>query len=212
MTTKKKWAVFDMDDVLTDFATSSYETMVALGYPDIPVSAWPNYNINDIYGLPSHLEFIQIMIEQQILQKSKVKEHALDTLLAFKEKGFHIGILTARGWHPEAQKITNEYVIKNELPVDKIVIAGHHTQGKLFYASQFLEDGEIFCYVDDSPKHIRDFSDAGIYAKLLRTSWISDQEAHGLEQVHSILDYKNTVFSELGLDIVSQNKKTKNAP
>lgn len=195
----KKWAVFDMDDVLTDFAHSTYETMVRLGYPDIPVSAWKDYNINDTYGLKSHKEFIDIMINEDILSNSKVKDGVIETLEAFKDAGFHTGILTARGWHPYAQKLTQNFIEEHKLPIDKAVIAGHHTQGKLFYASEFFNEGEIICYVDDSPKHIKDFTNAGIYSKLMRTSWIHDHEIEGLSQVHSIKEYKDTVFKELDI-------------
>lgn len=202
----KKWAVFDMDDVLTDFAQSSYETMVRLGYPDIPVSEWKNYEINNIYGLKSHQEFIDMMINEDILSNSKIKEGVIETLQSFKDAGFHTGILTARGWHPYAKKLTDNFVEEHHLPIDKVVIAGHHTQGKLFYASEFFQEGEIVCYVDDSPKHIKDFKNAGLYSHLMRTSWIQDEEVVGLSQVHSIREYKDKVFKELGLTTNRRNK------
>lgn len=196
----KKWAVFDMDDVLTDFAQSSCDTLVKLGYPNIPVSSWQNYNINDTYGLSSHKEFIDILISENILSNSNLKVDAFDTLNAFKDAGFNIGILTARGWHPQAEKVTQEYIEEHNLPIDKVVIAGHHYQGKLFYADQFLNSGTISCYVDDSPKHIKDFKNANIHAHLMRTSWIQDHEVEGLTQVHSLIEYKERIFEELKLN------------
>lgn len=195
----KQWAVFDFDDVLVNFAQSAQETLVKLGYPDIPVSAWKNYNIDETYGLKSHKEFVDIMINEGILSNSKVHDGVHDVLNSFKEQGLSIGILTARGWHPKAVQITNEFIEEHKLPIDKVVICAGHTNSKLSFASQYLENGEIKCYVDDSPQHIRDFKSCGFYAKLMRTSWTSDEKVVGLEndQVKNIREYHDLVMKDL---------------
>ena len=153
-----KWIIFDVDDVLCMYRESLYQSFKARG-KDIHWSRWETYRHADIYGLETYEELIDYMVDNAILENSELEPGALAFMQAFKEQGYSIGLLTARGWHDKAMDITQAFVQKYHLPVDKIVIAGFMKK-KTDYIPEF--EGDIVAFLDDSASHIEDFIQQGI--------------------------------------------------
>lgn len=132
-----KWIIFDVDDVVVSYRESLYQSFKTLG-KDIHWSKWDTYKHVKIYGLKDYNEFLEHMRTYKIIENSLIEQGVSELIHKLKEKGYLIGFLTARSWHEKAYEITQDFVNKNKLPIDKIVIAGFQSK-KLIIFKSFLE-------------------------------------------------------------------------
>ena len=180
----KNWIVFDVDDVVCNFRDSLYESFLKLN-KDIHWNNWKEYNHVTIYNLSDEKSLHKHMIEHRVLENAILEEHAYTVLQDLKDSGFSIGFLTARGWHPDGEKITQDFINKYNLPVDKLVISGYHKDKKSFHINKF--DGGIEYYIDDSIHHIKDFVDSNVNAVLLDRPWNKNSY---LDRVFNLNEFK----------------------
>lgn len=180
----KNWIVFDVDDVVCNFRDSLYESFLKLG-KDIHWSNWKEYNHVTIYNLTSESSLHNHMITHNVLESAKLETGASAVLQELKDMGFFLGFLTARGWHPNGEKITQDFINKYKLPIDKLVISGYHKDKKSFHIDKF--EGGIEYYIDDSVHHIKDFVDNNVNAILLDRPWNKDSY---LERVFNLDEFK----------------------
>jgi uncharacterized HAD superfamily protein len=184
----KKWIVFDVDDVICNFRESLYQSFKDIG-KDIHWNDWTSYRHNEIYSLSGEEELRYHMAHYEVMQKSHLEEHVCEIFNRLKQKGYSIGLLTARGWHEEGLKITEQFVEKYNLPVDKVVISGMHMDKKSAHKDKF--DGELVAYIDDSIHHIEDFTSQHICAFLLDRPW--NRLNNTLPRVHSLLEFEQKI-------------------
>lgn len=191
----KKWIIFDVDDVVVSYRECLYQSFKALG-KDIHWSQWDTYKHITIYGLTGYDEFLNHMIDNQILENSPLEEGVASLICQLKEKGYSIGFLTARSWHPHAYAITQEMVKKHNLPIDKIVIANFQGK-KTDYLHEF--EGEIVGFLDDSAKHVEDFMESNIpNACVMDRPWNQDKtelpRIKNYEEFKALFNQKNNVL------------------
>lgn len=186
----KKWIVFDIDDVICNFRESLYQSFKAIG-KDIHWTEWETYQHTKIYGYSKDEELFLHMASHQVVEKAEIEQEVFDLFHRLKEQGYHIGLLTARGWHNQGYEITEQFVNKYNLPVDKIVISGQHLDKKSDHIPQF--DGQIVAYIDDSIHHIQDFTDKSIPAFLMNRPWNIKNEH--LPRVLDLLEFEQKIKS-----------------
>jgi FMN phosphatase YigB (HAD superfamily) len=183
----QKWIIFDVDDVVVSYRESLYQSFKALG-KDIHWSQWNTYKHVKIYGLKDYDEFLEHMKTYRIIENSPIEEGIFDLLHKLKEDGYSIGFLTARSWHPKAYEVTQEFIEKYKLPIDKVVIANFKGK-KTDYISEF--SGEIVGFLDDSIGHVEDFVTANIpNSYLMDRPW--NQENVSLPRIKSYNDFYNS--------------------
>lgn len=185
----KKWIVFDVDDVIANFRESLHQSFKNIGQ-DIHWENWKIYKHVDIYNLKDEDVLKKHMFSYHVIEKSQIEEHVFNIFQRLKNKGYHIGLLTARGWHEDGLELTENFVKKHQLPVDKIVISGQHMDKKSSHIHVF--DGEVVAYIDDSIHHIEDFIAQGIHAFLLKRPW--NESNHILPKVNSLLDFEQQIY------------------
>lgn len=182
-----KWVVFDVDDVICNLRDSLYESFKNKGV-DIPWQNWNTYNHVAIFGLNNEKELHNHMKESLVLEKAILEEAVLDIMQKIKNKGYKIGLLTARAWHQDGELITQEFIQAHHLPIDKLVISGLHTDRKSAHIDKF--EGKIVHYIDDSIHHIKDFTSKGIHAVLLDRPWNQDSD---LPRVVSLIEFETQI-------------------
>lgn len=184
-----KWIVCDVDDVLCNFRESLYHSFKQFNL-DLHWSQWNTYNCVSIFGLKNEAELHQHMIEHMVLENSDLELGVLDFFNEIKSCGFQIGLLTARAWHKDAQQITEQFVHKHALPVDKVVISGFHMDKKSSHINKFT--GKIEAYIDDSSHHIEDFISLGINnTYLMDRPW---NKSYNLPRVNNLQEFKNNIL------------------
>lgn len=194
-----KWIVFDVDDVICNFKESLYKSLVTIG-KDIHWSKWNEYNHTVICDMTESQLHIH-MKEHNVIENSLLEPEVQEIFKKLKKVGFKIGLLTARAWHNDAEKLTQAFVDKYNLPVDKIVISGFHTGKKSIHIDKF--DGEVVAYIDDSIHHIQDFTDNNIPAFLLDRPW---NQNSALLRANTLTEFYDRV-SEINKEIQLKFKK-----
>jgi uncharacterized HAD superfamily protein len=182
-----KWIVFDVDDVICNFRESLYQSFKDKGL-DLPWQDWNHYNHVKMFNFTHEKELHLHMKEALVLEKSLLEEGVREVMTNLKQKGYKIGLLTARGWHSEGEIITQAFIDKYSLPVDKLVISGQHMDRKSAHMDKFK--GEIAYYIDDSIHHIQDFLSQGVKAFLMNRPWNQDSI---LPRIHSLKEFEEQV-------------------
>lgn len=189
MNTLDKWVVFDVDDVICNFRESLYQSLKKRGI-NIPWQEWSHYNHVKMFNFNDEKELHLHMAQHSVLENSLVEKEALSVMLSLKQKGYKIGLLTARAWHTEGQLITQAFIEKYNLPIDKLVISGQHMDRKSAHIDKF--QGVVEYYIDDSIHHIQDFLSHQVRAILMNRPW--NQEVD-LERVASLTEFNEKIPS-----------------
>lgn len=186
----KKWIVFDVDDVICNFRESLYQSFKIKGI-DFHWSEWSSYNLTANYKFEDDNEFIRHMLDSQVVENAAIEEYVKEFFENLKNHGYHIGLLTARGWHHEGFKVTEHFVRSNGLTVDKIVLSSSYHDRKSAYLKEF--EGEVKGYIDDSIRHIVDFISLSVpNVYLLDRPW--NQENRELPRVNSLKEFSNIIL------------------
>lgn len=123
-----------------------------------------------------------------ILGKSvKLKENVVNVFNKLKEDGHKIILITARNYndYDEPYKLTYEYLKKNGVPFDKLIV---NTDKK----AQVCLDEKIDLFIDDSTMNCKDVSSVGI--KTLQFGALFNEEIKDFKKVYSwdeIYEYIN---------------------
>lgn len=145
---------FDLDEVLGDFWGSLSPVLHDL-FPNMPsVSELSDYN-----GVPAQLgmtddQFLALLIEHQVLEFEKPVKGAAEFLAGCREQG-HVQVVTARGFHPRARQITEEWLNRWEIPCDDLVITGPG-QPKSEHLTR-----NVSWFIDDAIHNVLDVKSSG---------------------------------------------------
>lgn len=181
---QEKWLWFDVDDVLVDASTQLERSLRRLTGIHHPVHEWPSHSFADIYKI-AHDRF-DAMREawacDRVLERSRVLDGSVDALKMGADKGYKIGLITARGWHPEGRQITQEMVDSNSMPVEQIIVmAFHESKSDLLLATKT----DIVGFADDTPRHVEGALSCGWNGKLVSQPWNRESD---LPRVASVLE------------------------
>jgi uncharacterized HAD superfamily protein len=132
------------------------------------------------------------MRKYQVIENALIEDGVSELIYKLKADGYSIGFLTARSWHPKAYEVTQNFVKKYNLPVDKIVIANF--KGK---KTDYLNDfpGEIVGFLDDSTGHVEDFIATNISnSYLMDRPW--NQDNITCPRIKNYDDFYNKFFKK----------------
>lgn len=147
---EQKIAVFDCDDVLANcrdiFKLALTEI---LGY-EISVEDLINFDISSIFPAASWDLLSKWMIENHAFERMKPEIMASQTVRHFHDEcNYKTIVLTARGFHPKAQELTEEWLKVYNIPIDEVIVV-LETECK----SKVLKElGEVDFYVEDNHDH-----------------------------------------------------------
>ena len=93
-----------------------------------------------------------------------IKNNVSKVLTDLHDKGHTIIFITSRGdGYTDASELTKEYLLKNNIPYDKLIVgAGHRKANTCLYEN-------IDLYIDDSYKHLVSVSNLGIKVLMVET-------------------------------------------
>lgn len=151
-----KAIVFDIDDTITDLKVPLCIALNKHTGKNIHWDNWNKYSIidSDIYDI-SVSEFVDIIKQEEVLENSIPFSGAVRALTRFKERGYKLVYVTARGYIEDAQEITENWMKKWEIPYDEIYISGYN-QSK----ASLVKDIEIKAFVDDKLENCIDFKNS----------------------------------------------------
>lgn len=118
--------IFDLDDTLGDLKVRLQNIYrKKTGRTDIHYRDWKDFNsVNYGYSFDDLTEFF---IEDNSLRLMRAHAGVVETTARVKALGYDIHIVTARGWHPDAQAVTEAWLAENNITFDQLHIVpfGH---------------------------------------------------------------------------------------
>lgn len=167
---KNPWVWFDVDDVLVDTSFQLEKSLRKFTGLDRPVAAWPNHMFTEIYGIPAeHRDLMrQAWVDDQVLETAELFDGVKEALELVATKGYRIGLITARAWHPNALNITEGMARDFGLPAERVILLNFvDSKHGLLEAS----GTEIAGFIDDTPRHVQGALDRGWLGRLATRSW-----------------------------------------
>lgn len=147
----KKLFIFDIDDVIYDMKTKMYEALKEHTGQDIHPDNWTTLNMNEVFNL-DYKEVVDVFLKKEVLTSGNVNFNIYPLLDYLKKNNIETKAVTARGWHPDADRITQLLFEENNIEIDSLKVI-KYTEKKSDYIHQ-LTNYDIIGYVDDSDRHI----------------------------------------------------------
>lgn len=180
--------ILDCDDVLANTRDPIAQLISELKNQYVHPDHWSHWGaITDNYDLTFD-ELAHHIIHKQILETSQPEDNAHNISQILNFMGHDVVVLTARGYHKNAQQLTEEWCQKHRIKVSDVVVVDHK-QSKAQLIKTF---GDVFMYVDDNPHHILEAASIGhIQYPILKTMpWNNKLDYnHRIDNLSSILPY-----------------------
>ena len=160
------WIIFDVDDVLSNYRQSMYESFLKYG-KDVHWSKWNTYNQCEIYGFKNQKMLHSYLTKNKILENSKIEYGVFSALKRLKRSGYKVGLLTARSWHKNGLDVTVSFVKKHNLNIDQIELSGFFEDKKSNHLDKFK--GKICGFLDDNAHNVIDMKNNGVKDSFLLT-------------------------------------------
>ena len=164
------WLWFDVDDVLVDTSTELERSLRGLTGLHLPAHQWSSHSFTDAYGLQPHqIEDMRLAWElDEVLERARPFDGVAASLKLAAQKGYHIGLITARGWHPEGQAITDAMVHDLGLPVERVLVLKFEDSK----CDLLLSTGtQVAGFLDDTARHVEGALSCGWNAHLVTRPW-----------------------------------------
>lgn len=177
---------FDVDDVLVDTSELMELTLRRMTGRTIPSQTWPHHGFAEIYGFGQHEmgRLRDMWIEDQLLERAPLREGVAEALVSIGEAGYGMGLITARGWHPEGEALTWAMAAKHGLPVSEVVVLKY-----VDCKAERLESlgARVDGFIDDTHRHVRACRAKGWNACLMTQPW--NHEHDDLPRVSRLADF-----------------------
>lgn len=144
--------VFDCDDVLANMREPLSHVVSTVTNRFAHWSEWEEWGACvDDYDITFY-DIIPHILKHNILEQLVPDPDAVEVTSKLQELGFEIVIVTARGFHPNAQAMTTDWLHRHDIKHDRVLITDPHTP-----KSNVIELlGPVEIYIDDNSDHIRD--------------------------------------------------------
>ncbi|WP_274643839.1 5' nucleotidase, NT5C type [Pseudomonas serbica] len=178
----------DVDDVIAVLKNALY-TSLKKRYPSVESPEhWAGFDIYNRYGIPIK-EFLDIILEDNLLATIPMARGALKALQALKDSGRPLVLITSRGYAPEA--LTTGWLAANKVPHDDLIIV---PEGMTKAEAAIAKYPQGFLYmVDDLPKNLDDMKNAGLvkYTILIDQPWNQERQDYkeGVSRFESLEDF-----------------------
>jgi uncharacterized HAD superfamily protein len=180
--------MLDIDDTLGDMA-SWFQNELRRRYKDesITFEDWTRD-----FGRSSSLPALtseaigDIIIEGNGLTDMKPREGLLELNAALQEKGYYVVLVTARGWHPEARKVTQEWMERIGFHYDELIVCPLDKCKE--EATKMFKKVEIF--MDDRFDHCLSMAESGRVVKslVMDQPWNRNEYSLKVQRVRGIQD------------------------
>lgn len=191
MSEHKPIVAFDCDGVLVDLLPGLCRITERLSGIPIQPDQWHDYSQYTQSGI-THQAFLTAIVEDSVLENAVLNEGAVEVLAELSQQGFTIAVITSRGFHPDAERITQDYLTRNSLSVDHLMIV-EIGQSKNQAIASLHELGEVIAYVDDYLPHLHDIAEQFKAIELFTMHQLWNRHDLRFERVHCLADYAEKI-------------------
>lgn len=170
--------VLDLDDVLANLRETLYRVLLTATGVDLPWRQWPHYDLRKLYAI-EEIPLQALLKRERALESCEPEPGAAAATRALRAQGYQVRIITARGWHPDAERLTRHWLAQHGIEHDTLAVVPL-TGDKV----AMIEDrSQVVLAVDDHPRYIDGYRQAGIPAVVVDRPWNGHCTA---ERVHSL--------------------------
>jgi uncharacterized HAD superfamily protein len=187
----------DIDDVLADLSTAMYPSL-KLRYPSVrPVEHWSIFNLSKLFSIP-YEGFLQAIVEDKLLENAQPLPGACRAMEQIHQSGHPIVLITSRGFHFDALRVTQEWLARHRIPYDDLIIVPH---GMTKAQAAIGKYPKGFLYmIDDSFENLDAMKNAGLvrYPILINQPWNASRKdyAMGGSRFSSLMSFVNNLKKE----------------
>jgi len=180
---EQSFFVFDVDDTIANLREPLHRALTNETGITIGLESWNVYDIFRYYGM-DRADFLDIIHKHDLLKKCKPEPGAYECIEHIRESGHKIGLLTARGWNPDALKITHAWLEEHGIQVDRLHIMSSGVKGD--YIHQF--DNAVM-FVDDHHAHVDSVHKMGVDSWIVERPWNSEHKIQNrVDNLHVLLN------------------------
>ena len=184
--------ILDLDDVLANLRESLYQVMRRATQIDKHWRDWAHYDLRQHFQVDNAF-LDDVLMREQALESCQPEPGAADMTQALSALGFELIIVTARGWHPQARELTQNWLDRHGMQHNSL----HVTQlgGNKLEGLRDLDT--ILLAVDDHPNNLRRYRQAGIATLMPAMPWNADyHDSPRIDNLQAVVDYANKIMSE----------------
>jgi 5'(3')-deoxyribonucleotidase len=186
MTMQKPFAV-DIDDVLGylgQLLNASLNTMTGRA---VSFDEWSHYRVFEFYGIGVE-QFLNRIIDEQLLTTMTPCEGAQQALASIQQAGSDVVLITARGYHPQAEAVTLEWLDRHGMPFDDLIVVPEG-QSKGEVAKRRYPKG-FSVMIDDNDSNLDSMKSFGLVQQtiLVDKPWnrSRDDYRHGINRFNGL--------------------------
>lgn len=167
------YAVFDLDDTLLNLHVPLIEMLnQRTGMNRCPKTV-ETFTIEEDYGIDQKT-FFKWAEESMVLESGIIHDGAVELFRTLREQDTRIAIITARGWHPNAMQVTEDWLHLNGLVPDELHIVSMACNKN--NSTRHMK--KVRLAVDDREHHVHHFSKLTENAFLYKQGWNKHATAH----------------------------------
>ena len=175
-------AAIDIDDTLANLRDPLMRALNEYTGKDIHWEDWDVYDLSHIYGM-TVADFKACLIESDVLREAKPMVDSINFCQHLIDNNYLVLMVTARGWHPQAEELTKQWLEEFNVPYHDLYITKHN-ESKYKAIEKY---GVIDLAVDDSIKNITDYKESGMvrHPVLFHHPWNKNHEHDKI--IHNIM-------------------------
>lgn len=160
-------AVIDLDDTILDL-----ETPLREAFPLVK-----SIKGEDRYHNRSKI--LQVIYENKLLQNLKPFQEAITLLKVLRRNNVQIVFITARAWHPEAEKITRTNLHENDLYYDELIVCDLNKK-----KGDYLNKNDRYILsIEDNPYNHMNLKESGVENPYCRVTPAFDYDQIPIEEL-----------------------------
>lgn len=181
--------ILDLDDVLANLRESLYQVMHRVTRIDKHWRDWTHYDLREHYQVDNAF-LDDVLMRERALESCQPEPGAAAMTQALAELGCELVIITARGWHPQAHELTQDWLKQHGMRHDHL----HVTQlggNKLDVLTATTTPADsILLAVDDHPNNLQRYRQAGIPTLMPSMPWNAQyHDAPRIHDLQAVVDY-----------------------
>lgn len=140
--------ISDLDDVLVDMVKGLINAAHKEHDLYVPFEEWHYFDFRQ-YPTLTKQQILELHMKYSLIDSLDVFKETRRFLKTLKENNIGTIILTSRSWHPEAKEKTQNYLRKNELDFEEVIISNYaKTKGQMI--QEISKDKNVIGFVDDN--------------------------------------------------------------